>query len=57
MLGFFFFKRFAKYYRENGRDLRTLYKVFGIRFDILVNGKVTLVDLRLLFLSMLLEFS
>lgn len=32
--------RYAKYYKENGVDKRTLYKVFGIRFDILVNGKV-----------------
>uniref|UniRef100_A0A452GU78 P2X purinoceptor n=1 Tax=Gopherus agassizii TaxID=38772 RepID=A0A452GU78_9SAUR len=31
--------RYAKYYRDNGTDYRTLYKVFGIRFDILVNGK------------------
>lgn len=32
--------RYAKYYKEDGMDKRTLYKVFGIRFDILVNGKV-----------------
>lgn len=32
--------RYAKYYKEDGVDKRTLYKVFGIRFDILVNGKV-----------------
>lgn len=32
--------RYAKYYREDGMEKRTLYKVFGIRFDILVNGKV-----------------
>ncbi|XP_029467919.1 P2X purinoceptor 1 isoform X2 [Rhinatrema bivittatum] len=31
--------RFAKYYNENGKRKRTLYKVFGIRFDIMVNGK------------------
>ncbi|XP_042713694.1 P2X purinoceptor 1 isoform X1 [Chrysemys picta bellii] len=31
--------RYAKYYSENGTNYRTLYKVFGIRFDILVNGK------------------
>ncbi|EOA95842.1 P2X purinoceptor 1, partial [Anas platyrhynchos] len=31
--------RYAKYYKEDGTDKRTLYKVFGIRFDILVNGK------------------
>nr|XP_034996031.1 P2X purinoceptor 1 isoform X1 [Zootoca vivipara] len=37
--------RYAKYYRENGRDLRTLYKVFGIRFDILVNGKAGKFDI------------
>lgn len=33
--------RYAKYYKEDGMDKRTLYKVFGIRFDILVNGKVS----------------
>lgn len=32
--------RYAKYYREDGMEKRTLYKVFGIRLDILVNGKV-----------------
>lgn len=32
--------RYAKYYKENGTEKRTLFKVFGIRFDILVNGKV-----------------
>ncbi|XP_060115073.1 P2X purinoceptor 1 [Heteronotia binoei] len=37
--------RYAKYYRENGSDLRTLYKVFGIRFDILVNGKAGKFDI------------
>ncbi|KAM4827018.1 P2X purinoceptor 7 isoform 1-T1 [Thomomys bottae] len=30
--------RFAKYYRENNVEKRTLIKVFGIRFDILVFG-------------------
>ncbi|XP_069877597.1 P2X purinoceptor 7-like [Dipodomys merriami] len=30
--------RFAKYYRENNVEYRTLIKVFGIRFDILVFG-------------------
>ncbi|XP_061460700.1 P2X purinoceptor 1 isoform X3 [Rhineura floridana] len=37
--------RYARYYRDNGRDLRTLYKVFGIRFDILVNGKAGKFDI------------
>ncbi|XP_066492569.1 P2X purinoceptor 1 [Tiliqua scincoides] len=37
--------RFAKYYRENGTDFRTLYKVFGIRFDILVDGKAGKFDI------------
>lgn len=32
--------RYAKYYKEDGMEKRTLYKVFGIRLDILVNGKV-----------------
>ncbi|KAG8590628.1 hypothetical protein GDO81_006818 [Engystomops pustulosus] len=32
--------RYAKYYRDvNGSDYRTLIKAFGIRFDIMVNGK------------------
>ncbi|XP_030077984.1 P2X purinoceptor 5-like [Microcaecilia unicolor] len=31
--------RFAKYYIENGIRKRTLYKVFGIRFDIMITGK------------------
>ncbi|KAJ6655723.1 hypothetical protein lerEdw1_004776 [Lerista edwardsae] len=37
--------RFAKYYRENGTDFRSLYKVFGIRFDILVDGKAGKFDI------------
>uniref|UniRef100_A0A670XZZ9 P2X purinoceptor n=1 Tax=Pseudonaja textilis TaxID=8673 RepID=A0A670XZZ9_PSETE len=37
--------RYARYYRENGRDMRILYKVFGIRFDILVNGKAGKFDI------------
>ncbi|KAM3936376.1 P2X purinoceptor 5 isoform 3-T3 [Leptodactylus fuscus] len=32
--------RYAKYYRDaNGSDYRTLIKAYGIRFDIMVNGK------------------
>ncbi|XP_053312785.1 P2X purinoceptor 5 [Spea bombifrons] len=32
--------RFAKYYRDaNGTDYRTMIKAYGIRFDIMVNGK------------------
>ncbi|KAG8452009.1 hypothetical protein GDO86_003984 [Hymenochirus boettgeri] len=31
--------RQARYYKEDGVNKRTLYKVFGIRFDILVNGQ------------------
>ncbi|KAJ8414718.1 hypothetical protein AAFF_G00022410 [Aldrovandia affinis] len=31
--------RFAKYYKENGVDVRTLFKAFGIRFDVMVFGK------------------
>ncbi|KAM4701310.1 P2X purinoceptor 1 [Discoglossus pictus] len=31
--------RNARYYREDGINKRTLFKVFGIRFDILVNGE------------------
>ncbi|PIO30703.1 hypothetical protein AB205_0107650, partial [Aquarana catesbeiana] len=29
----------ARYYKDNGVKKRTLFKVFGIRFDILVNGE------------------
>lgn len=33
--------RFAKYYRDaEGVDYRTLIKAYGIRFDVMVNGKV-----------------
>ncbi|XP_062310131.1 P2X purinoceptor 7 [Osmerus eperlanus] len=31
--------RFARYHRENGIEVRTLYKAFGIRFDVMVFGK------------------
>uniref|UniRef100_A0A3Q1B7Z2 P2X purinoceptor n=1 Tax=Amphiprion ocellaris TaxID=80972 RepID=A0A3Q1B7Z2_AMPOC len=32
--------RYARYYRdENGETYRTLYKVYGIRFDIMINGQ------------------
>ncbi|XP_031752843.1 P2X purinoceptor 1 isoform X1 [Xenopus tropicalis] len=31
--------RHARYYKEDGVSKRTLFKVFGIRFDILVNGQ------------------
>ncbi|XP_075446107.1 P2X purinoceptor 1 isoform X2 [Ascaphus truei] len=31
--------RHARYYKEDGISKRTLYKVFGIRFDILVDGE------------------
>ncbi|XP_067393964.1 P2X purinoceptor 1 [Emydura macquarii macquarii] len=37
--------RYARYYKENGTDWRNLYKVFGIRFDILVNGKAGKFDI------------
>lgn len=33
--------RFARYFVENGTNHRHLFKVFGIRFDILVDGKVS----------------
>lgn len=33
--------RYARYYKDvNGETFRTLYKVYGIRFDIMINGKV-----------------
>ncbi|XP_068585538.1 P2X purinoceptor 5 isoform X1 [Cebidichthys violaceus] len=32
--------RYARYYKDqNGETFRTLYKVYGIRFDILINGQ------------------
>ncbi|XP_075051072.1 P2X purinoceptor 1 isoform X2 [Mixophyes fleayi] len=31
--------RHARYYKEDGKNKRTLFKVFGIRIDILVNGE------------------
>ncbi len=34
--------RYAKYYVENGVEKRTLMKVFGVRIDIIVNGRVSL---------------
>lgn len=35
------YSRFAKYYRDaEGIDYRTLIKAYGIRFDVMVNGKV-----------------
>lgn len=35
--------RFAKYYKmENGTDYRTLVKAYAIRFDVLVNGNVSI---------------
>lgn len=33
--------RFARHFVENGTNYRHLFKVFGIRFDILVDGKVS----------------
>ncbi|XP_059525046.1 P2X purinoceptor 1 isoform X1 [Myotis daubentonii] len=37
--------RFAKYFVENGTNYRHLFKVFGIRFDILVDGKAGKFDI------------
>ncbi|XP_045149270.1 P2X purinoceptor 1 [Echinops telfairi] len=37
--------RFAKYFMENGTNQRHLFKVFGIRFDILVKGKAGKFDI------------
>ncbi|XP_028353974.1 P2X purinoceptor 1 isoform X3 [Physeter macrocephalus] len=34
--------RFARHFVENGTNYRHLFKVFGIRFDILVDGKIYL---------------
>lgn len=37
--------RFARHFMENGTNHRHLFKVFGIRFDILVNGKAGKFDI------------
>ncbi|XP_048654367.1 P2X purinoceptor 1 isoform X2 [Marmota marmota marmota] len=37
--------RFARHYVENGTNRRHLFKVFGIRFDILVDGKARKFDI------------
>uniref|UniRef100_A0A2K5HZT7 P2X purinoceptor n=1 Tax=Colobus angolensis palliatus TaxID=336983 RepID=A0A2K5HZT7_COLAP len=37
--------RFARHFVENGTDHRHLFKVFGIRFDILVDGKAGKFDI------------
>nr|XP_044601079.1 P2X purinoceptor 1 [Equus asinus] len=37
--------RFARYFVENGTNYRHLFKVFGIRFDILVDGKAGKFDI------------
>ncbi len=34
--------RYAKYYVEDGVEKRTLMKVFGVRIDIIVHGRVSL---------------
>lgn len=35
------FCRFTRYYKgQDGQSFRTLYKVYGIRFDIMINGQV-----------------
>lgn len=37
----YFSYRYARYYKDqNGETYRTLYKVYGIRFDIMINGQV-----------------
>lgn len=37
--------RFAKYYKDaEGVEYRTLIKAYGIRFDVMVNGKVRSLD-------------
>lgn len=35
-----FFCRYAKYYELHGKEQRTLFKAYGIRFDVLVFGTV-----------------
>ncbi|XP_017268032.1 P2X purinoceptor 5 isoform X2 [Kryptolebias marmoratus] len=44
--------RYARYYKDqNGETFRTLYKVYGIRFDIMINGQGAFVcDMILLYM-------
>ncbi|XP_027972201.1 P2X purinoceptor 7 isoform X1 [Eumetopias jubatus] len=52
--------RFAKYYKENNIEKRTLIKVFGIRFDILVfgtGGKFNIIQLVVYIGSVISYFS
>ncbi|KAK6461357.1 P2X purinoceptor 4-like [Huso huso] len=37
--------RFARYFKQNGVEERTLFKVYGIRFDVMVTGKAGRFDL------------
>ncbi|KAK1154594.1 P2X purinoceptor 4-like isoform X1 [Acipenser oxyrinchus oxyrinchus] len=37
--------RFARYYKQDGVEERTLFKVYGIRFDVMVTGKAGRFDL------------
>lgn len=44
-----YFNRFAKYYKGPGEvESRTLIKAYGIRFDVMVYGKVSLALFRFL---------
>ena len=43
--------RYAKYYKmDNGTDYRTLLKAYAIRFDVLVNGNVSVFNALCVFL-------
>lgn len=49
------YRRYAKYNTVNGVEERTLYKAFGIRFDIMVFGQVGFVYISLFSLVYKLE--
>ena len=41
----FFNNRYANYYKVNGNDTRTLYKAYGILFQVIVTGEAGKFDI------------
>lgn len=50
---FLFFSRYAKYNKVNGVEERTLYKAFGIRFDVMVFGQVLSLEIKVYIIDIL----
>lgn len=50
---FLFFCRYAKYNTVNGVEERTLYKAFGIRFDVMVFGQVLSLQIKVYIIDIL----